>query len=420
MTSADTRLAAVRDALAYQRQWFADLRRRAGDGEPFALVNADAPQELFRALGMPYVVNQWWASIITAKRRSADHLERLRNRGLPDTSEQYSALALASVLDTDGDDDPPWGGLPMPSIVVAETSGDTLRKVFDLWQSELGVPFYALESAAEDVVPYNWWDLMPDRWEQAIGPARIDLMEQELRGLARTLETMTGRPLRMSRLREVMRLSNEHAEWNRRTRDLLATTRPCPLPVNDVIPGVMIPQWHRGTEWARDAARRLYTEVRERVEASSASRPERTRLMWIGRGLWHDMALYRRFEESHGAVFVWSMYLALAADAYPRYGGDPLRAVAARFCAFHDQMYTPPWSSEWYVKEARAHGVDGVVHLISSDSHNAWATTHALRGAGLPVLELRVDNADPRAYDPAGTESRIAGWLDSIQSAPAT
>jgi hypothetical protein len=40
--------------------------------------------------------------------------------------------------------------------------------------------------------------------------------------------------------------------------------------------------------------------------------------MWVGRGLWSDMGFYQRWEDSHGAVFVWSMYLGLAADGYLR------------------------------------------------------------------------------------------------------
>lgn len=417
MSERAERPASARAALDHQRAWFADLQRRAADGEPVVLANADAPQEIFRALDVPYVVNQWWASIIGAKQRSGEYLSRLRRLGFPDASEQYNSLALAGLLGTDADGGP-WGGLPRPSLVVAETSGDVLHKVFQAWESELGIPYYAFESAAEPEVPINWWDLMPDQWEQAIGPARIDLMTEELLGLIRHVETLTGRTLRQSRLREVMRLSNEQAEWNRRTRALLARARPCPVRVSDVIPSVMIPQWQRGTQWAVDAAERLHSEVRERVAAGTgvSAEPERLRLMWIGRGLWHDMEFYRRFERSHGAVFVWSMYLALAADAYARYGDDPLRALAARFCAFHDQMYTPPWSGEWYVKEARSHGVHGVVHLVSADSRNAWATTRSLRLAGFPVLEIELENADARAYDAAEIDARIGQWLDGLDA----
>src|SRR6185312_2994978 len=111
------------------------------------------------------------------------------------------------------------------------------------------------------------------------------------------------------------------------TRDLIARARPTPISVVDSIPSVMVPQWHRGTTWGRDAAQRFHDEVAELVSGGAAVCPgERTRLMWIGRGLWYDMGFYRRFQESHGAVFVWSMYLAIAADGYIRYGDDPLRA----------------------------------------------------------------------------------------------
>lgn len=404
------RLESARAALEHQKAWFADMREQVAGGAPLALVNADAPQELFRAAGVPYVVNQWWSSIISAKRLSGRYLGALRERGLPDDDQQYNALPLAEALT--GGDDRPWGGLPLPSVVLVERTGDSLHRMFDLWQSELGVPVHVLESAAAGQVPVNWWDLMPWQWEQAVGRERLDLLERELEALADRVEALTGRPLSLDSLAEIMRLSNEQAEWNRRTRALIATAERCPVRVNDTIPAVMIPQWHRGTQWAVDAARRLHDEVRDLVDAGTAVADERHRLMWIGRGLWFDMDFYRRFEESHGAVFVWSMYLALAADAYARYGGRPLRAVAARFAAFRDQMYTPPWSVEWYVDQARRHRVDGVVHLVSSDSRSSWFVTHALRRASIPVYEIHADNSDARALDAELLQRQVADWIE--------
>ncbi|WAP53562.1 2-hydroxyacyl-CoA dehydratase family protein [Streptomyces sp. S465] len=410
------RLTAAGDALRHQREWFAGLRTEAERGVPLALVNADAPHEIFRAMGVPYVVNQWWSSIISAKRMSGRYLEALRDRGLPDDVEQYSALPLAEALAPRGDD-APWGGLPLPTVVVAECTGDNTRRMFSLWESELGVPFVPLESAAAETVPTDWWNLMRHDWETAIGRDRVDLLHQELQAVIPRLERLTGATYDAGRLAEIMALSNEQAEWNRRTRDLLAQAPGCPVPVNDIIPAVMIPQWHRGTPWATAAAESLYREVRSLVDEGRTVVPrERRRLMWIGRGLWFDMDFYRSFEQSHGAVFVWSMYLALAADAYARYGDDPLRALAARFCAFRDQMYTPPWSVEWYVKEARAHRVDGVVHLVSPDSRSSWFTTHALETAGIPVIEIRADNSDSRALDPAELHQRVARWIESLDT----
>ncbi|UJW30232.1 2-hydroxyacyl-CoA dehydratase family protein [Saccharothrix sp. AJ9571] len=406
-----TRLPSAAAATAYQRQWFAELKDQVAAGTPLALVNADAPQEIFRAMGIPYVVNQWWASIVAAKQQTQEQLARLRERGYPDYTEQYSSTSLASAFAPDSG---PWGGLPMPSIVLAETTGDASRKIFEVWAGQPGVTFYPLESAAADTVPSRWWELMPHRWEEAVGTDRLDLMTGELHGLIRFLETTTGRRFSERRFTEVMDLVNEQEEWNRRTRDLIAAARPCPIAVTDGIPAVMIPQWHRGTEWARDAAKALHDEVAARIAAGAAvCEDERARLMWIGRGLWFDLDFYRRFQDRYGAVFVWSMYLAIAADGYLRYGGDPVRALAARFAAFSDQLYTPPWSAEWYVHQARTHGADGVVHLVSDDARGSWATTRALRAAGVPVLELHADNVDARRSDPAFLDRSVGDWLEA-------
>ena len=408
-------------AKRFQRAWFAEVRAQAASGTPIALVNADAPQEVFRAMGIPYVVNQWWASIVAAKRRSADYLELLRAQGLPDYTDQYSSLSLASAFDTD-EANAPWGGLPTPRIVLAEVTGDASRKIFDVWGQRPGVDFYALESSAANEVQPRWWERMPWDWEELIGKDRIDLLAGELQGLIRFLETTTGRVFSESRFREVMALVNEQEEWNRRTRDLIAASTPCPISVVDSIPAVMVPQWHRGTEWARDASITLHDEVAALVAEGAAVCPdERVRLMWIGRGLWMDMGFYRHFQATYGAVFVWSMYLAIAADGYLRYGEDPVRALAARFAAFSDQLYAPPWSAEWYVKEALSHRVDGVVHLVSDDPRGSYFTTRALRAAGVPVLELRADNVDSRAYDGATTQDIVSRWLEEeiLHSPPA-
>jgi hypothetical protein len=71
----------------------------------------------------------------------------------------------------------------------------------------------------------------------------------------------------------------------------------------------------------------------------------------------------------------------------------------------------PPGSAEWYVAEARRHGVDGVVHLVSEDPRGGWATTAALRRAGIPAHELHAENADESTYDVAATRAAVTAWL---------
>lgn len=409
----DKVLASATAATAYQRSWFVGLRERAAAGEPFALVNADAPQEIFRTMEIPYVVNQWWASVCAAKQRAADYLSLLGTRGYPADEEQYSALAFASSLDPDPAG-APWGGLPRPTIVLAELTGDSQRKIFDLWSMEHGSVFYPLERSVGPDADPRWWERIDEDWEQVIGAERLDLMTGELAGLIRFLETSTGRRFDETRFRQVMALINEQAEHNRATRDLIAATVPAPISITDSIPSVMIPQWHRGTEWARDAARQFRAEVTERVEAGQAVCPdERVRLAWIGTGLWFNLGFYQHFQDTYGAVFVWSMYLGLAADGYIRRGGDPLRALAARFAAFPDLLHMPPWSSEWYAKEAVTSQVDGVVHLTSGSDRGQYFITRALEKAGVPVLEIDADNVDSAAWDEQAMIAAVSTFIET-------
>ena len=169
---------------------------------------------------MPYVVNQWWASVVAAKQKSGRYLAVLRDRGYPDWTDQYGSLALASSLADD--DDPPWGGLPRPTFLVAHLTDDAQRKIFELWARESGAAFFGLSSTVANAIPPSWHETIQHDWEGVIGSDRLDLMVEELRALVALIETKTGRRFDEERLADVMRLANEQAEWNRRTRDLIA------------------------------------------------------------------------------------------------------------------------------------------------------------------------------------------------------
>ncbi|MFA9430233.1 2-hydroxyacyl-CoA dehydratase [Egicoccus sp. AB-alg2] len=385
-------LASGEDAGTHQRQWFADLRRRVEDGDPFVVVGADAPQEILRAMDVPYVVTQWWSSIVAAKQATGRYARALAARGYPTDVEPYSAQGLAAAV-VGPDDEAPWGGLPTPDVVEATLGTPATYDLYDAWAGETGAEFLAFERSTDvrGSVDEPWWDLLPHHWYDVLEPVRLDLLEGELRAAVGRLERRTGRRFDPDRLRAVMDLVNEQAEHYRATRDLIARTRPAPVSVADTMPATMVPQWHRGSTWGRDAAAALHEEVRARVEAGQvACDGERLRLLWAGRGLWGDLGFYQQLEASHGAVFVWSMYLGLAADGYLRYVGDhdPLRALAARFLTMGDELRLPGWAGPWHVKEARTHGVDGAVAIDDADPF----VVADLRAAGIPTLQLPVDN----------------------------
>ena len=413
-------LASIATFGSFQKSWFGALRDQVAAGAPLALVNANSPQEILRAMDIPFVVNQWWASIAAAKQQSPRYFDLLRAHGYPSDAEAYSAQGLAAAFDTDAEQ-APWGGLPRPRFVQAVASTDATPRIFDHMARETGADPFLFERSIETRLdlPIDWWDGLADRWDELLEPHRIDLMVAELEAMIERIEATSDRRFDPARFAEIMDLVNEQEDYYRKTRDLIAAAHPAPVSIADTMPATMVPQWHRGTVWARDAARAFHDEVKARAEAGEAACPgERLRLMWVGRGMWSDMGFYQRWQESHGAVFVWSMYLSLAADGYIRRtdgGRDPLRALAARFVTMGDELRMPTWAGAWHVREAETHGVHGVVALSDADPF----VLRALRRTGLPVLALELDNYNREQEDEAAIDRQIAAFLEGPVSARA-
>jgi benzoyl-CoA reductase/2-hydroxyglutaryl-CoA dehydratase subunit BcrC/BadD/HgdB len=405
----------------YNREWFKNLRARAAAGEPLAYVNADiVPTEIFKAMDIPVVVNQWWGAVVAAKQKSPDYLGRLQAQGFRRGLCNYCSLGYASMLETDAAE-APWGGLPAPTMVVTGDVCNSGLKIFELWAQRFGIPLFRIESAVIDRPDVSGWAERHRRdWDAILGSRVIDLLADQYRELIRFLEGETGRRFDHQRFAEIMALSNEQEEYYYRTRELINHARPAPFNIADQMPATMIPQWHRGSEWARDRARLFYEETRRKVEAGEgAVANERVRLMWIGTGLWYNLDFYQYFEQQYGAVFIWSIYLSVAADAYPTYGEDPLRTLAARLTKINNLLAVPPFNTQWYLDQIRAAGIDGVVSMGRDDEtacQSSFGTQYlvhrALETAGVPLLKLDVDNADARGWDDAAMRALVSNFIE--------
>lgn len=414
-------LQATSTASAYQKQWFRDLSRRVKeDGEPFAYLNADVPMEILRAMDIPFVVNQWWAAICAAKRMTPKYYGLLRDAGYRDDLCSYCATAFAESLDPDDQTEGPWGGLPKPTVAITRLTCDCQSKIFELFAKNHGADLYVIENTQPRTTPPEWWKTVHHDWEAFYDTDRLDAAVEELKSLISYLEMKTGKMFDMNRLIEVMELINEQETWYRRIRDLIADCRPAPVTVVDTINAVMQAQWQRGTKWAVGHAESLYNEIKAMVDSGHAAVPnEKYRLMWLGRGLWHDFAFYQNFEEKYGAAFVWSMYLAMGADAYIRYNvrEDPLRALAARYIGMEDFLHMPPWNSGWFLSEARHNHIDGVVYMVPENCMQAVEGSYfiqkTLEDAGIPVLIFKADPVDARKWNRDSMTKLVEDFIEN-------
>ena len=110
-------LACTAAATAYQRSYVSELKRRVIEaGEPFVIAQADTPHELFHAMDIPLITNQWWSAYISAKQLSGKYFASLEALGYPSNGCRYCSLGLACTLANDPAS-APWGGLPRPALL---------------------------------------------------------------------------------------------------------------------------------------------------------------------------------------------------------------------------------------------------------------------------------------------------------------
>jgi len=404
-------------ATAFQRGFASELKRRVVDnGEPFAIAQADTPHEIFHAMDIPLVTNQWWSAYISAKQLSPRYFRVLDELGFPANSCRYCSLGLACTLANDPAT-APWGGLPRPTLLVARLTCDCIEHVFSQWARALGSEFFALEAPAWTHKDPAWFEKSNGQWEQVYEAGRIDLMVAEMRELIARLEERTGRKFDESRLASLMEAINEQEGYIAEAARMIGAARPCPVSITDQMPNTMIPQWHRGSAWAVEHARKFRDEVRERVAAgASVSDNERSRLMWIGAGLWHDPGFYSALEQRFGAVFVWSMYMPFAGPQYIReLDGRPLHALASRICSMNEVLHLPPWMNGWMVSEAARCGIDAAVMLVPPDNRLSQSgtliTQRALEAAGVPTLLLSADMVDAKGWSHERMVDHVGAFL---------
>jgi len=417
---ADKQLQSTVAAAEGQKAWFAALRQRVFESRaPYALAQADMPLELFHIMDVPMVSNQWWAAVVSAKRLAPYYLDKLNEAGYHKGLCRYCSLSMASTILGDPGQ-APWGGLPKPMVLAARLTCDCVQQVFENWAQHFGAELVLLDAPAATELPPRWWELSRCRWRELFQEHRLQFMKQQFERLIGTLARISGKSFDIDQLRALMERVNQQEEYFEQARAAICAAPKAPVRMQEQITNVMAAQWQRGSDWAVTHAKAFRDEVVQRAQAGVAAVPdERLRLMWVGAGLWYDMDFYTSFESSHGAVFVWSMYLAFGPDGYIRYGlEDPLLALASRTVSMNEQLHNPPWANEWIVEQARAHRIDAAFVLTPLGTRPSATGTRfvelALEQAGIPVFSVHADMVDARLWKASEMRERAAQFLDRL------
>jgi hypothetical protein len=367
-------------------------------------------------MDIPVISNQWWSAYISAKQLSGRYFDAMTEAGYPANSCKYCSLGLACTLANDPQT-APWGGLPTPTALVARLTCDCIQHVFTRWAAAMGTDFFPMEAPAWERKDPDWYTRSMGDWESVYQPDRIALMVEEMGDLIALLERKTDRRFDRARLDALMARIDEQERTLWETARAIGEARPCPVSIAEQMPNTMIPQWHRGSDWAVAHAHKFHGEVRQRIDDGlGAASNERIRLMWIGAGVWHDPGFYQALEETLGAVFVWSMYLPFAGPQYVRdLHGRPMDALASRICSINEVLHLPPWMNGWMVSEAERCGLDAAVMLLPPDNRLSQSGTKltalALEEAGVPVLMIDADMVDAAIWEHDKMVALVADFL---------
>ena len=395
-------------ASAFQKKRFLEFQERARNGEPCVLLSANQPLELLLAMDIPYVCNQWYTGICAAKQLSGGYFETMESEGYIKGLCGYCSTCLGYALTEEyKEGQGPYGGMPKPTIFLGERICASSGKIMEMAAEHAGAKLYLTQGPGAEYMPDNWWELTRYDWEKLYEPGKLDEGEQDFRLLISFLEQETGKRFDESKLIEIMDNINKQEEYYDKIRNLIAESRPTPITLPDVLPAVMQAQWNRGLPFAVEHAKNFYEEIKAKADAGFAAVPnERIRLAWLGLGFWQNLAFYQYFEEKYGAAFVWSIYLAVAADNYIRYNFEenPIRAIASHDLTMNDCLEMPKMTTQWFLHEFEKAGVDAVVACpdMACAEKNFKGTNlqiKAIEDAGIPVLKIEASYLDPKLWD---------------------
>ncbi len=182
---AEKQLESTVRAAAFQKEWFGELRRRVFDErQAYALVQADVPFELFDLLDIPAVSNQWWSSLVAAKRQAPAFLDAMSADGVPDQLCRYCSLGLATTRYS-GAGEAPWGGLPTPRLLCARLTCDCVHRVFSLWAEAFGAELFEIDHPGATELPPRWWELGRASMARARGAASARIRRGNARAARR-------------------------------------------------------------------------------------------------------------------------------------------------------------------------------------------------------------------------------------------
>lgn len=279
------------------------------------------------------------------------------------------------------------------------------------------VSYAVLEHAFQDI-PFYCLDI-----PHVLNRRAVRYVAEQIQDLVRFIKTKLGLNMDLERLRQLIRVSNQTLDIQRKLFDF-QKRKPCPAPsvahilhgyANLGLPGIqeMLGWYQRQLDW-----------IRQRAEAGPGAVPEeKIRLVWIANNIDFDFSIYEWLEQEYGAVSV--------ACAMGFFSMDPIDPAADEMgiyegLALRTMRYPMPMNgrsaAEDYIQTsvrlAEEFDADAVVFAANTGCKYQWAAPKLIqdgvhRALGIPVLAFEVSPWDGRIVSTEAIKAKFASFLET-------
>ncbi len=319
-------------------------------------------------------------------------------------------------------------GAPAPDIVLGGLQPCFMHgESFRILGRHYGVPTFVFDNPAihprmdihED--EKNSWaehSHCGGEYKHKVESHYMDYTVAQAKDLVAFLEKHTKTKYDEGKFREVLQLSDKQAEIFEQIWEL-RRAYPCPIGGNDMMALITPQLLLSGTELGVEIYEGVLKEVKEKVENKEGGIPEeKYRLVTDAIPPWYNMGGLYNYLREKGAISVAETYTMMWQQRLDL-SLKPIETLADKIM----RWYTLPSTRERadsHLRLLKRFDADGLLLWtpISCKVYPCWnsSSRDLAREYGYPVLELDIDQTDPRDYDDAGIKSRIDGFLEVIET----
>uniref|UniRef100_C6E215 Benzoyl-CoA reductase n=1 Tax=Geobacter sp. (strain M21) TaxID=443144 RepID=C6E215_GEOSM len=388
--------------------YFLDLNEASASGSrKVAWCTSVGPAELLRAMGFAVHFPENHAAMLGATRLATDLIPEANAIGYSPEICSYLTSDVGAYLKGFTPLAKAYPGIaavPKPDVLVYNTNQcRDVQDWFAWYARELGVPLIGITS------PKN---------VNEVTDAHVEDVTRQMEALVPVLEEISGAPLDLARLREVVALSRDCTELWREVLET-ATAVPAPLTFFDgtihMGPAVVL----RGTQQAVDYYRVLLAELKQRVSAGEAAvAGEEFRIYWDGMPVWGRLRPHSELFAGLRANVVASTYCS--SWIFPSFDPEePLRSMARAYLELFI-VRSDAYKERYLAEMTEKFRIDGIVYHDAKtcpyNSNSRYGMPQRLEAeTGLPHLVISGDLNDMRCVSDEQTKTNVEAFIEQLE-----